>query len=84
MSYFHAVVGVSKAQLSAHHHGLFGTPAFSTDQTPMLRSISAGAQHFYPALVACTTACDTHLIRKQSKEKKKQEGVNFLYSSMAI
>lgn len=67
VSYLHAVVRVSKAQLSAHHHGLFGTPAFSTDQTPVLRSISVGAQHFHTALIACTTACDTHLIRKHPK-----------------
>lgn len=74
VSYFQAMVGVSKAQLSAHHHGLFGTPAFSTDQTPVLRSISAGAQYFHTALVACTATRDTHLIRKEPKEKRSRKG----------
>lgn len=74
VSYLHAMVGVSKAQLSAHHHGLTGTPAFSTDQTPVLCSVSAGAQHFHTAFIACSTTCDTHLIRKQPKEKRSRKG----------
>ena len=51
-----SMAGVSKVQLSTHHHGILYPPAISTNCSP-----SAIVEHFNSALEGICTAAETNL-----------------------